>query len=213
MVIPESFMRKGKKMYITKVSNFTIIFLVSFFIISCVASNNDRPPPQMDPKKYEFTIGPEDILKIHVWKQTDLSVTVPVRSDGKISMPLANDIHAAGLTPNQLKDEITKKLTKFVEEPVVSVIVESINSQKVSILGAVNTPGVYKIGCKISLLEALSLAGGMQEFADSKNIKIIRTEKDEKKLYNLNYDAIIDGIELKNNITIYPGDSVVVPLL
>lgn len=207
------FLPKGEKeMYIKRMVKLIIIIEIFIVVLSCMTTNMNGLPPEMTTKKKDkYTIGPEDVLKIHVWKQADLSITVPVRSDGKISMPLANDIQAAGLTPNQLKDEITKKLTKFVEDPVVSVIVESINSQKVSILGEVNTPGIYKIGSEISLVEALSLAGGLKEFANPKKIKILRNRNGVKKIYQLDYKAIINGKDINQNITLYPGDSVIVP--
>ena len=162
-------------------------------------------------KKSEFVIGPEDVLKIHVWKQDNISVTVPVRSDGKISIPLINDVQAAGFTPNQLKDEIAKRLKTFIDEPTVSVIVVTINSLKVNVSGNVNAPGVYNIGREISLVEAISLAGGLAEFADPEKIKIIRKENGVDKIYEVNYSAILNGEDLKQNITLVPGDSVVVP--
>ena len=162
-------------------------------------------------KKSEFVIGPEDVLKIHVWKQDHISVTVPVRSDGKISIPLINDVAAAGFTPNQLKDEIAKRLKNFIDEPTVSVIVVTINSIKVNVSGNVNAPGVYNIGREISLVEAISLAGGLAEFADPEKIKIIRKENGVDKIYEVNYSAVLNGEDLKQNITLVPGDSVVVP--
>jgi len=162
-------------------------------------------------KKSEFVIGPEDVLKIHVWKQKNISVTIPVRSDGKISIPLVNDVEAAGFTPNQLKDKIAERLKKFIDEPTVSVIVAAINSIKVSVSGNVNSPGVYNIGREISLIEAISLAGGLGDFADPENIKIIRKENGIDKIFKVNYTDILNGEDLKQNITLVPGDSVVVP--
>jgi polysaccharide export outer membrane protein len=118
---------------------------------------------------------------------------------------------AAGLTPEQLKNEITKKLRRFIEEPTVSVIVTAINSLKISVSGYVNSPGVYKIGGEISLVEAISLAGGLNDLANPKKIRIIRKENGIEKIYQMNYHAILDGKDIKQNIRLYPGDSVIVP--
>ena len=184
--------------------------VLTFF--ACSPTNTVSPLQEATRNnKSEFVIGPEDVLKIHVWKHENISVTVPVRSDGKISIPLINDVEAAGSTPNQLKDEIAKRLEKYIEEPTVSVIVETINSIKVNVSGNVNAPGVYSIGREITLVEAISLAGGLAEFADPEKVKIIRKENGIDKIYEVNYSAILNGEDLKQNIALLPGDSVVVP--
>lgn len=184
--------------------------VICFF--ACAPTNIVSPLEEATPiKKSEFVIGPEDVLKIHVWKQDNITVTVPVRSDGKISIPLINDVEAAGFTPNQLKDKIAQRLKNYIDEPTVSVIVVTINSIKVNVSGNVNAPGVYNIGREISLVEAISLAGGLAEFADPEKIKIIRKENGVDKIYEVNYSAILNGEDLKQNITLVPGDSVVVP--
>jgi polysaccharide export outer membrane protein len=182
------------------------------FLFACSPTNKVRPIEEATSiKNSEFVIGPEDILKIHVWKQENISVTVPVRSDGKISIPLLNDVQAAGFTPKQLKDEIAKRLKKYIDEPTVSVIVVTINSIKVSVSGNVNAPGVFRIGREISLVEAISLAGGLSELATPEEIKIIRKENGEDKIYEVNYSAILNGEDLKQNIVLFSGDSVFVP--
>jgi polysaccharide export outer membrane protein len=159
----------------------------------------------------EFIIGPEDVLEIHVWKQPDISATVPVRSDGKISTPLINEIQAAGYTPSQLKDNITERLLKFIDDPTVSVIVTEINSLKISVSGNVTSPGVYKISENINIVDAISLAGGLERRADSKRIRILRNENGIDKVYQVNYHAIFSDGDLKQNAVIYPGDSIMVP--
>jgi polysaccharide export outer membrane protein len=158
-----------------------------------------------------YVIGPEDVLKIFVWQQPDLSLTVPVRIDGKISLPLVNDIRAAGLTPMQLKAELESRLKKYIEEPTASVIVETINSLHIVVVGYVNTPGIYKVGRVISLLEAISYAGGLGQWANEKEIKVIRKEGKKEKIYICNYKDITDGSDLSQNISIFPGDIVIVP--
>jgi polysaccharide export outer membrane protein len=158
-----------------------------------------------------YIIGSEDVLQIHIWKHPEISATVPVRSDGKISIPLLNDIQASGLTPQKLKIEIAKKMSNYIEEPTVSVIVEAINSLKVSVSGKVNAPGVYKIGRKINIIDAISLAGGLSQFADASKVKIVRTINGQRKMYLINYDAFVNGKNIDQDISIFPGDSVIVP--
>jgi polysaccharide export outer membrane protein len=199
--------RKTSAQIITLGLGLTVLCFFGCSPINNVSSLNDATSI----KKSEFVIGPEDVLKIHVWKHENVSVTVPVRSDGKISIPLINDVEAAGFTPNQLKDEIAKRLKKYIDEPTVSVIVVALNSIKVSVSGNVNSPGVYNIGREISLIEAISLAGGLGDFADPENIKIIRKENGIDKIFKVNYTDILNGEDLKQNITLVPGDSVVVP--
>lgn len=198
-------------MYSKSIVRLNHIGLILLFLCSCTIKNLE-PPPESRPEIADiFTIGPEDVLKIHVWKQPNISVTVPVRSDGKITVPLIGDIEAAGRTPNNLSLEIAAKLKKYIEAPTVTVIVEAINSLKVSVSGNVNSPGIYKIGGAISLTEAISLGGGLAELANDEQIRIVRkTLKGEENIYQIDYNAVING-DIKKNISIYPGDSVIVP--
>jgi polysaccharide export outer membrane protein len=185
--------------------------LMLLLIFSCTLKNLDPLPESDAAVPDEYIIGPEDVLQIHVWKQPDLSVTVPVRSDGKISTPLINEIQASGLTPNQLRENIAERLMKFIDEPTVSVIVTEINSLKISVSGNVNSPGIFKISDKVSLVEAISLAGGVTRLAQTKKIRIIRIKDNAKRVYQVNYKAIVSDGELDQDILIYPGDSVLVP--
>lgn len=159
----------------------------------------------------EYRIGPEDVLKIYVWNHPELSLSVPVRIDGKISIPLVNDVDVSGTTPMELKNKITTELAKFIEQPTVSVIVEAINSQKIVIVGNVTTPGVYRIGSVLSLMEAISKAGGLGEWANAKKIKVVQKKGGSEKIIEINYNDLIKGENLKNNILIYPGDKIIVP--
>jgi polysaccharide export outer membrane protein len=186
--------------------------LVAIYFLSCKTPDIGGPPPKSNEfVKKEYVIGPEDILKIYVWKHDGISVTVPVRSDGKISIPLITDIEAAGLTPNVLKNEIAKRLSKYIEQPTVSVIVGQINSQKISISGQVKSPGIYKIYNEINVIEAISLGGGFTDFADTSKVRIIRKYYGSSKIYQINYDAIISGEDINQNIMLCPGDSIIVP--
>jgi polysaccharide export outer membrane protein len=156
-----------------------------------------------------YIIGPEDVLHIYVWKEEPLSKTVPVRMDGKISLPLVDDLQAADLTPLQLKDVIIEKLKGFIDNPTVSVTVMEANSFKVYVAGEVKTPGVVKLRSETSLVQIMSMVGGFTDWADQKKILIIRKEKGAEKRIKANYKKIIDGRE--PDVTIKRGDMVVVP--
>ena len=188
-----------------------LIFLMMLFIFACSIKNLETLPEPAPLAQNEYIIGPNDVLKIHVWKQPELSTTVPVRSDGKISTPLINEIQASGLTPSELRDDITEQLDKYIAEPIVSVIVTEINSLKISVSGNVNSPGIFKISEKVSLIEAISLAGGVNRLGNTKKIRIVRMENGTKKIYQVNYKAIVFDGEINQDIYIFPGDCVIVP--
>lgn len=198
-------------MYGKTIHRFILIGLILSFLGSCLIRDLE-PPPESRPEIADtYLIGPEDILQIHVWKQENISVTVPVRSDGKITVPLIKDVQAAERTPDTLSFEIAEKLKKYIEEPTVTVIVEAINSLKISVSGNVNSPGVYKIGGVISLTEVISLAGGLNEIANDNQIRIIRkSQNGTENIYQIDYYAVING-DINKNVSIYPGDSIIVP--
>lgn len=156
----------------------------------------------------QYVIGPEDVLSINVWKEESLTKTLPVRIDGKISLPLINEVQAAGLTPLQLKEALTEKLKSFIEGPDVSVTVMEANSFKVYVSGEVKQPGVQKIRSEITLIKLIIMAGGFTEWADQKKILIITREKGAEKRINVNYKKIIEGEE--RDIVLKSGDTVIV---
>ena len=158
-----------------------------------------------------YVIGPEDVLSITVWREEALSRQVPVRSDGKISLPLVDEIHAAGLTPLQLKEKLTLRLKEFIENPNVSVIVTAANSQKVYVSGEVRTPGVYPLRGETTLLQVIPMAGGFTEWADQKKVLIIRKESEKDKRIVVNYKKIVSGEDMSYNVVLKPGDTVIVP--
>lgn len=178
------------------------------------ASNTTRPSNNMpsaaatDP---HYVIGPQDVLDINVWEEPAISRTVPVRPDGKISLPLLNDIQAAGLTPDQLGKEITTDLRKYVENPQVTVIVTAINSQRISILGEVNRPGTFQMLPKMTVLQALSDAGGFSPFAKLKDIYILRMVNGKQEKFPFNYKNVLKGNDPQENIVLKAGDTIVVP--
>jgi polysaccharide biosynthesis/export protein len=158
-----------------------------------------------------YTIGAQDVLDISVWKEPELTRTVPVRPDGKISMPLLNDVQAAGLTPSQLAAQITENLKKFVTEPQVTVIVTQINSQRVYIIGEVLRAGAYPLLPGMTVLQALSSAGGFTQFASLGRIYVLRNENGKQKKYPFNYKSAIEGKSVDSNLTLKAGDTIVVP--
>ena len=171
-------------------------------------------PPQMPPSAQlptGYVIGPDDVLAIVFWRDKDMSVETTVRPDGKITLPLINDVQAAGLTPDQLRDELQKAATKYLEDPTVSVVVKTINSRKVFITGQVAKPGAYSLSGPTTVMQLIALAGGLNEFADSKNILIMRNENGKPVAYPFNYKDVLKRKNLKQNIELKPGDTIVVP--
>jgi polysaccharide biosynthesis/export protein len=158
-----------------------------------------------------YIIGPQDVLDIDVWKEAELTRDVPVRPDGKISLPLLNDVQAAGLTPTQLSEELTTELKKFITDPQVTVIVTQINSQRVYILGEMTRPGAYPLLPGMTVLQALSSAGGFTPFANLKKIYILRTEGGKQVKFPFNYKEVVKGNNAEQNIVLKAGDQIVVP--
>jgi polysaccharide export outer membrane protein len=158
-----------------------------------------------------YVIGANDVLDISVWKEPDVTRTVPVRPDGKISLPLVKDIQAAGLTPMQLERLISEKLQKFITDPQVSVIVKEINSRRIFILGEVNRSGAFTLLPNMTILQALSGAGGFTQFANMKGIYLLRLEEGKEVKYPFNYKEVINGQNPNQNIVLKPGDTIVVP--
>lgn len=159
----------------------------------------------------DYAIGPEDVLQISVWREPDISSSVPVRSDGKISLPLLNDVQAAGLTPVQLGAEITQRLRQFIAEPHVTVILTAMNSRKAYVMGQVNRQGAVLLVANQTVLQALSAAGGPGQFANTKKIYILRTQDGIQQRLPFNYSAVIRGKNPEQNIALEPGDTIVVP--
>ncbi len=160
---------------------------------------------------HDYVIGPGDVIEIQVWREPNLSKTIPVRPDGKITLPLLNDVKAAGLTPLELKRRIEKGLSRFVENPTVSVAVNEINSRNVYVMGKVNTPGQYPLRAGLTVLQALSLAGGFAEWADEGHIIILRKENGKQIRIKFNYKKVSKGKDLEQNILLKPGDTIIVP--
>jgi len=172
------------------------------------AADGAVKPATDDPN---YSIGAEDELNVNVWKEPDISRTVPVRPDGKISLPLLNDVQAAGLTPMQLGSEIKERLKKFISEPQVTVIVTKVNSQRVFIVGEVTRAGAYPLLPNMSVLQALSSAGGFTQFANQKKIHVLRMENGKQVSLPFSYKEVVSGHRPEQNISLKPGDTIVVP--
>ena len=156
-----------------------------------------------------FVIGAEDVLIISVWKEPELTKTLPVRPDGKITLPLINDVQAAGLTPMQLGLSITEKLRKFINEPQVTVMVQSINSRRIHIVGQINRQGTFPMLPDMTVMQALASAGGFTQFANSKKIYIFRMEDGKQNKIPFNYNEVLKGNKL--DVLLKPNDTIVVP--
>lgn len=158
----------------------------------------------------DYVIGPEDVLHIAVWKEGDLTATLPVRPDGKISLPLINDVQAAGLTPMQLADSLTEKLKKYVATPRVTVVVTAINSKRIYLVGEVGHAGPIPMLPNMTVLQALSSAG-MTQFANTKKIYLMRSEGGKQVKMPVNYKKLVKGEQMEQNYLLKPGDTIVVP--
>jgi polysaccharide export outer membrane protein len=176
------------------------------------ATQQDPPAETSTPHNSTFVIGNDDRLNINVWKDPELTKTVQVRPDGKISMPLIGELQAAGRTPLQLEQEISDKLKAYVTQPDVTVIVEQINSEKFNILGKVAKPGSYPLTTTTTVLDAIAEAGGFLDFAKQKGVYILRPKPGggEVRLH-FNYKDVIKGKNPQENVRLEPHDTVVVP--
>jgi polysaccharide biosynthesis/export protein len=163
------------------------------------------PPPG-------YVIGADDVLGIMFWRDKDMSLdAIAVRPDGKITLPLLNDVQAAGLTPDQLRDRITELARQFVEDPTATVFVRQINSRRVFVAGEVNKPGPYPLMGATTVLQMIATAGGLKEYADAKNITVMRVESGKTVNFLFNYKDVYRRKNLKQNIDLKPGDTIVVP--
>lgn len=176
-------------------------------------NENAKPAPAPTPATTDasYIIGPEDVLNIDVWKEQEISRIVPVRPDGKISLPLLNDVQAAGLTPMQLQAALRDALKKFISDPQVTVIVTQVNSRRIFVLGEVPRPGAMPMLPHMTVLQAISSAGGFSQFAKEKEIYVLRTENGRQLTIPFNYKEVIRGKRPDQNIELKPGDTVVVP--
>ncbi len=182
-------------------------------LATACASRVVPPPPEVDVLERDtYVIGHSDVLRIDVWKQPELSVAnVPVRPDGKISVPLIDDVQAAGLTPEELKELLTKAMAEYVTAPDVTVLVIAINSKTIHLMGEIVRPNAYIVSRDMRVLDALAVAGGFTAYSNKRRIKILRPSPAGIAEYRFDYEAYLDGKTPEANILLYPGDTIVVP--
>jgi polysaccharide biosynthesis/export protein len=168
-----------------------------------------RPTDPVVPSGY--VIGTDDVLSIVYWKDKDMSADAKVRPDGRIALPLINEVQAAGLTPEQLHAKLVEESKKYMEDANITVVVREINSRKAFITGEVNKPGPYPLTAPTTVMQLISMAGGLRDYANAKNIMIMRSEAGRQIALKFNYKDVASGKNLKQNIELKPGDTVVVP--
>jgi len=177
--------------------------------VQSAPATEDPAPKPPDPQGY--IIGAQDVLIVNVWHEPEVSATLTVRPDGKISLPLANDIQAAGLTPTDLGKVITDKLKVYINNPQVTVVVSAINSQRFFVVGEVSKPGPYTLSPNTTVLQALSNAGSFSQFAQVSKIYVLRAEGDRAQRFPFNYKEVIKGHNPEQNILLKSGDTIVIP--
>ena len=162
------------------------------------------PPPG-------YVIGPADVLSVVFWRDKEMSAEVTVRPDGKISLPLLNEIYAAGFTPEQLRDTVTKAAERYIDDPNATVVVKEINSRKVFITGSIEKPGTFTLAGPMTVLQLIAMAGGLKEYADKSKIVILRSENGKSTGFQFNYKQVVEQKKMSQNIELKPGDTVIVP--
>jgi polysaccharide biosynthesis/export protein len=177
--------------------------------------DSPKPPAVTVPKSpienSSFVIGNEDVLKITVWKDLELSQVIPVRSDGKITLPLIGEVQATGKTPKELQADITTQLQSYISKPQVTVIVQEIRSKRFNILGHVQKPGSYVLTPPVTVVDAIALAGGFRDFAKTKSIYVLRDDGGKQVRVPFNYKQVIKGSDPDQNIELQARDTIVVP--
>ena len=190
------------------------VLLLLFCVVGLFACARPSAPPPVEEtagKRVPYVVGIPDVLRISVWRNPELSVDVPVRNDGKISVPLIDDVQAEGLTPAELKEVIAEQLSEYISTPDVTVIVLQANSHMVTIVGAVGRSGTVPLAREMRVLDAIAAVGGFTPWANTSNVRILRKESDEIHSYRFNYGAYVAGKAQSSNMLLEPGDTVVVP--
>lgn len=215
------FRPNGKRM-IDKNERLIVVYLILMaFLMACAGPQGrgdsfnpegaEARLPDGTFKEADYILGPEDVLDILVWKNQDLSRSVTIRPDGKISLPLLGDIQAAGLTASQLTDSISEKLGEFKETPEVSIVVREVNSFAIFVLGEVARPGKFQLRSETTLLQALTLSGGFTQYAAQDRIVVLRRVAGQETRMQVRFDDIVSGKDPGANVILQRGDTIVVP--
>jgi polysaccharide export outer membrane protein len=175
------------------------------------AGSEAATSPRSSVSDAEYKIGAQDVLRIDVWKEDQLTRTVPVRPDGQVTLPLLNDVQAAGLTPMDLASVISERLKKFINNPQVTVTITEINSRRIYVTGEVSRPGAFPLLPNMTVLQALSSSGGFTQFARSKNVYVLRVMAGRQVKLPFNYNDVVKGKKSEQNVLLEPGDVIVVP--
>jgi polysaccharide export outer membrane protein len=182
----------------------SVALILALFGAVRAESESQEPPP--------YRIGPSDILSVYVWKEKDLTQDVVlVLPDGRITLPLVGEVMAQGQTVSDVRKAVGEKYEKYVTEPEVTIIVKEIRSRRVYLLGKVNKPGPYYLEPDMTVLQALSVAGGFAEWADTKNIVVVRREAGKEAQFRFNFREFVDGKNIEQNLLLKPNDTIVVP--
>lgn len=187
-------------------------------VLGVACATPTAPPPEevnvgaFSPDSPDYVIGPSDVLRVQVWRSPELSAEVPVRPDGRISLPLLEDVHAAGLTTSELREKLAEQFSEFVSAPDVTVIVAQVNSKRVNVVGEVNRPSVLPLTTEMRVLDALGMVGGFTPFANKRKVRILRPAQNGAVTeYRFNYNAFLGGKYPETNLILSPGDTIVVP--
>ncbi len=195
--------------------DFVVRTLVACAVGAALGCQSPQPPPpefEASPKEGVYIIGPADHLRIDVWQNEKLQLPdIPVRPDGKITVPLLDDVQAAGLTTDELKTVLTQKLSEFIQSPTVTVVVLMPLSKRAYVLGEVRSAGPISLGADMSVLDAITAAGGFTPFAKKSSVRVLRRVDGKELDYTFNYDAFVAGRAPGTNVLLHPGDTVLVP--
>ncbi len=185
--------------------------LAAAALLACVGGPAPVPPERVIGEAKPYLIGVPDVLSIRVWKQAELSIDVQVRADGKITVPLVDDVQAEGLTPEELKAVITETLAEYITAPDVTVIVKEMLSNTVAVMGGVTRAGLVPLQRNTRVLDVIAQSGGFSPFAKKSRVRILRNTEAGQVAYRFDYDRFIDGKAPGTNLLLEPGDTIVVP--
>jgi polysaccharide export outer membrane protein len=200
-------------------SKITAFALLALYAAACIPLAAQTPPAASSSNASvdttapprDYVIGPDDQLSVVFWREKDMSADVVVRPDGKISLPLLNDVQAAGLTPPALRDQLIEAAKEYIEDPNVTIVVRQINSRRVFVTGEVAKPGPYPLTGQTTVLQILATAGGLREYADDKHIVVLRIEDGHHLTFKFNYRDVAKQRNLAQNVELKPGDTIIVP--